>query len=106
PAPGPSSSGTPNDPLASERKRQPTSFGEPLAPSGRITQYCPPQVQGCFSPLCRKDCEILDTRDTAGLRATGSHDWLVDDVFVPEQRPCPLFLAMARSSPALCHFEL
>ena len=35
------------------------------------------------------DCEILDTWYTAGLRGTGSHDFQVQDVFVPEDRQFP-----------------
>jgi indole-3-acetate monooxygenase len=47
------------------------------------------EVRALFLPVA--DCEILDTWYTGGLRATGSHDWQVDDVFVPEQRSFPLF---------------
>ena len=36
--------------------------------------------------LPRKDYEIIDTWRVMGLEATGSHDILVEDVFVPEYR--------------------
>jgi alkylation response protein AidB-like acyl-CoA dehydrogenase len=32
------------------------------------------------------ECTIFDTWDVIGLRGTGSHDWGVTDVFVPEHR--------------------
>jgi alkylation response protein AidB-like acyl-CoA dehydrogenase len=32
------------------------------------------------------ECEILDTWYTVGMRATGSHDFMVSDLFVPEGR--------------------
>jgi alkylation response protein AidB-like acyl-CoA dehydrogenase len=49
-----------------------------LRPDGR------PDIRAFFLPV--GDCEILDTWHTAGLRGTGSHDWQVTDVFVPEER--------------------
>ena len=35
------------------------------------------------------DCEILDTWYTSGLRGTGSHDYVVEDLFVPDRRVFP-----------------
>ncbi len=32
------------------------------------------------------DCQILDTWDTVGMRGTGSHDFQVQDLFVPDGR--------------------
>src|SRR2546430_9542933 len=49
-----------------------------LRPDGR------PDIRGFFLPAA--DCHILDTWDTTGLRGTGSHDWQVADLFVPEAR--------------------
>lgn len=35
------------------------------------------------------ECSVVETWDVVGLRGTGSHDWLVEDVFVPERRSVP-----------------
>ena len=43
-----------------------------------------PQVNAFVLPI--SDCHILDTWYTAGLRGTGSHDFEVEDAFVPEGR--------------------
>jgi alkylation response protein AidB-like acyl-CoA dehydrogenase len=43
-----------------------------------------PAIRTFFVPVSK--CEILDTWHTAGLRGTGSHDWQVTDLFVPEER--------------------
>lgn len=47
-----------------------------------------PDIRSFCLPVA--DCNILDTWDTAGLRGTGSHDWQVADLFVPEERSFPL----------------
>jgi alkylation response protein AidB-like acyl-CoA dehydrogenase len=44
----------------------------------------PPVRIGVFVPA--RDCEIIDTWDTGGLRGTGSHDFQITDVLVPERR--------------------
>lgn len=36
-----------------------------------------------------KEIEVLDTWHTVGMRGTGSHDVVIDDVFVPEHRAIP-----------------
>jgi alkylation response protein AidB-like acyl-CoA dehydrogenase len=53
-----------------------------LRPDGR------PDIRTFFVPV--GECEILDTWHTAGLRGTGSHDWQVTDIFVPEERSFPI----------------
>jgi 3-hydroxy-9,10-secoandrosta-1,3,5(10)-triene-9,17-dione monooxygenase len=40
----------------------------------------------CIFLLPRKDYEIIDTWHVAGLKATGSHDIVVKDAFVPDYR--------------------
>jgi alkylation response protein AidB-like acyl-CoA dehydrogenase len=49
-----------------------------------------PDVRSFCLPVA--DCQILDTWYTAGSRGTGSHDWQVADLFVPEERTLPLLL--------------
>jgi alkylation response protein AidB-like acyl-CoA dehydrogenase len=56
----------------------------------------------------RSACDILDTWDSLGLRATASHDFVIADAFVPERRqflmgttrsdlPAPLWRGTIRS---------
>jgi len=37
-----------------------------------------------------EEVTIIETWDMTGMRGTGSHDWTVDDVFVPERRTLPV----------------
>lgn len=48
----------------------------------------------------KADCRIIDTWDVAGLRGTGSHDFVVEDVFVPEERTHPRSYAAPPLHPA------
>jgi alkylation response protein AidB-like acyl-CoA dehydrogenase len=43
-----------------------------------------PDVQLMFVP--REECDILDTWYAAGLRGTGSHDFSVQEAFIPQER--------------------
>lgn len=49
--------------------------------------------------LPRADYEIVDTWDVHGLRATGSHDIIVKDVFVPEYRTHKMVDGLMCNSP-------
>ena len=55
----------------------------------RLLDSGAPDVQAVLIPAA--DCEILDTWHTTGLRGTGSHDFRVDNVFVPNEHTVPLF---------------
>jgi indole-3-acetate monooxygenase len=66
-----------------------------LRPDGR------PDIRNFLLPV--GDCEILDTWHTAGLRGTGSHDWQVADVFVPEERSIPLLFDGPSEPGAISH---
>ena len=65
-----------------------------LRPDGR------PDVRTFFVPM--GVCEILDTWHTAGLRGTGSHDWQVTDVFVPEEQSFPILFDGPSAPGCLC----
>lgn len=44
----------------------------------------------------RADVDIIEAWDTTGMRGTASHDFSVDDVFVPERRTFSVFTDMPR----------
>lgn len=48
-----------------------------------------PETRLCFLPASA--CQILDTWTTTGLRGSGSHDYLVEDYFVPVEQTFSIF---------------
>ena len=58
----------------------------------RILDGAEPRVRADGTPITRllffpaAECEVLDTWHSIGLRGTGSHDYVVNDVFVPAPR--------------------
>ena len=52
----------------------------------QLTPAGTPKVRAMWLPI--KEARIIDTWQTIGLRGTGSHDFIVDDAFVPEDRSC------------------
>jgi alkylation response protein AidB-like acyl-CoA dehydrogenase len=58
----------------------------------RVLEDNKPRLRHDGTPVARllffsaSDCEIIDTWNSIGLRGTGSHDYAVSDVFVPEAR--------------------
>ncbi len=47
-----------------------------------------PVVWRSFFP--RGECSIVESWNVTGMRGTGSHDWSVEGVFVPERRAVPI----------------
>ncbi len=63
------------------RRRDPSSDGEPvIGPAGM------PTIRELW--FRADETEIIDTWTSTGLRGTASHDYAVDDVFVPAERSC------------------
>ena len=52
----------------------------------QLTPAGTPKVRAMWLPI--QEARIIDTWQTIGLRGTGSHDFIVDDAFVPEDRSC------------------
>ena len=61
-----------------------TTGGEPVRDAAGL-----PLVRAMS--FSRSDVEIIETWDTTGMRATASHHFRVDDVFVPERRTFSVF---------------
>lgn len=62
----------------------------------RVTAQGEPEVRALFVPTAQ--VHILDTWDVSGLAGTGSHDVVIENVFVPETYTCPFGPGMAPSS--------
>lgn len=82
-----------------------------LAPSslvfkGDTMSTLPTGPEIVMSWIPASDWQIIDTWDTAGLRATGSHDIEVSDVFVPTHRTIPVPLPDPVPSGALFRFPV
>jgi alkylation response protein AidB-like acyl-CoA dehydrogenase len=52
--------------------------------SPRLDRNGLPETRFGFLPA--EECEIIDTWRTNGLRGSGSHDWMVNNRFIPEAR--------------------
>ncbi|MBM3224129.1 MAG: hydroxylase [Candidatus Tectomicrobia bacterium] len=62
----------------------------------RLTASGEPEVRALF--LRTAQVRILDTWDVSGLAGTGSHDVVIDNVFVPEAYTCAFGLGMTPCS--------
>jgi alkylation response protein AidB-like acyl-CoA dehydrogenase len=64
----------------------------------------PPQARMMLVPA--SDARIVDTWNVAGLRGTGSHDLVIEDVFVPADRSVSLMTDRPRVGGALYAFPV
>lgn len=79
-------------PLASGCKHASWLAGNSLIFDGDHPVMSPegmPQFTLMYVPA--EQCTIIDTWDSTGMRGTGSHDFAVEDVFVPEDRTFEVF---------------
>ncbi len=70
----------------------------------RMTAAGGPEVRSFF--FRAEDSQVVDTWKTAGLRGTGSHDLVVEDVFVPASRTASLVSDAPRHSGPLYRFPV
>jgi alkylation response protein AidB-like acyl-CoA dehydrogenase len=77
-----------------------------LVQEGGVPRMCAsgqPDLRVCFVP--KGSYDILDTWHVGGLRGSGSHDVVVDDVFVPVEDSCSPAPPVAGHSP-LAHLPI
>ena len=72
----------------------------------RDTSVGPSDAEILAAWIKSSDCRIIDTWDTSGLRATGSNDIEVADVFVPKHRTSSMPLVDPVADGALFRFPL
>lgn len=77
-----------------------------IALSGMVRSPNGDVVDARFSILPISEIEIVDTWDVAGLRATGSHDVLAHNVFVPAERSYSIVTGKPQHSGSLYRFSL
>jgi alkylation response protein AidB-like acyl-CoA dehydrogenase len=53
----------------------------------RLDRYEKPEARLFLFPV--SDCQIIDTWNVVGMRGSGSHDFIVTDVFVPDDHSLP-----------------
>ncbi len=58
-------------------------------PDGTVPEGAPPALRACLFPA--DDARVIDTWHVSGLRGTGSNDFEVADLFVPEAHTHDLF---------------
>ena len=63
----------------------------------RLNEKGYPERRFCFMSMA--EGEILDTWHTTGLRGSGSNDFAVKELFIPEERSCVVWPRMRRSGP-------
>jgi alkylation response protein AidB-like acyl-CoA dehydrogenase len=73
-------------------------------PAPRMLESGGPDWRLCVFPAA--DAEILDTWKVSGLRGTGSHDIVLNDVFVPERRTIKLAVQPPSIDSTLARFPV
>ena len=68
-------------------------FGSGILHSTWVAVHCHAGAEMRFVFVPAGEVEVIPAWDVTGLRGTGSHDFRIDDVFVPEERTATAFAA-------------